>query len=185
MYLLHLHGTGCVRAPTSPAHVCSESMRNEQHNNIQSDCSFLSFSNDSSLFSTSLRSPYTPSLPLARSPPCTSTLHAHARTQAFCAHAVQEDGVFVVLDARHDARFASNPLVTGDPFIRFYAGAPLVWEDGTKLGTLCILENRQVFKNLSLPHSHTHSTHTRNNTVSLSQGLGVSPFHVLAGWLAD
>lgn len=63
------------------------------------------------------------------------------REQAFCAHAIQQTDLFEVNDARLDARFADNPLVTGEPHVVFYAGVPLSVE-GHAMGTLCAIDHR-------------------------------------------
>ena len=64
------------------------------------------------------------------------------REHSFCAHALHSPGeMMVVKDARKDPRFRDNPLVKGDPQIVFYAGIPLVSEEGFPFGTLCVIDN--------------------------------------------
>lgn len=70
-----------------------------------------------------------------------------SRSVSFCAHAIHEDDVLVVPDASFDPRFHDNPLVVGEPHIRFYAGIPLRLPSGHRIGTLCVLspEAREEF----------------------------------------
>jgi signal transduction histidine kinase len=64
------------------------------------------------------------------------------RDHAFCAHALCDDALLEVADARLDARFAHNPMVTGAPHFRFYAGAPIVLAPGVRVGTLCVIDHQ-------------------------------------------
>lgn len=64
------------------------------------------------------------------------------RSTSFCAYSILTKEPLEVLDARFDERFMNNPLVTGPPYIRYYAGAPLLTEDGWSLGSLCIIDTK-------------------------------------------
>ena len=64
------------------------------------------------------------------------------RDASFCAHVVSRREPMIVVDTLNDDRFAHNPLVLGGPRIRFYAGYPLTLDDGSCVGTLCLLDTR-------------------------------------------
>lgn len=67
--------------------------------------------------------------------------HETHRDYAFCAHAINKpNDIFIVPDSREDERFYDNPIVTGDPHVIFYAGVPLIAQNGMPLGTLCVID---------------------------------------------
>lgn len=88
-----------------------------------------------------------------------------SRDIAFCAHAILQSELFVVPDASLDPRFAANPLVTGDPFLRFYAGMPLNVE-GHNLGTLCVIDRQP--RNLSRPQQSALAILARQVTAQIA-----------------
>ena len=61
---------------------------------------------------------------------------------SICAYTIKQEDLFIVPDTLQDARFRENPLVLGEPHVRFYAGAPLINEDGYALGTLCVVDRQ-------------------------------------------
>ncbi len=77
---------------------------------------------------------------------CGTNLAGSPREQAFCSYTVMRDDPFVVEDAHADPRFRDNPLVTGEPFIRFYAGAPIILSSGHRIGSVCLVDTapRQI-----------------------------------------
>src|SRR5205807_32323 len=85
------------------------------------------------------------------------------REVSFCDHGLRQSGVFIVSDATKHRDFSSNPLVVGQPGIRFYAGAPLVAPDGHALGTLCVIDRE-----------------ARTLTKSQERALSVLSRHVMA-----
>ena len=88
-----------------------------------------------------------------------------SRDVSFCAHALHKEDVLILEDSHQDVRFASNPLVTGDPHIRFYAGMPLIAPEGKTLGTLCVID--------SVPRR------LRPDQLDILRALGRSAMHVL------
>jgi signal transduction histidine kinase len=112
-----------------------------------------------------------------------------SRDVAFCAHAIHQSDVFVVPDTLTDSRFVDNPLVTGDPHIRFYAGAPLITPAGLAIGTLCaidreprILSPEQITALQTLARQVVSQLELRRLTKELQQVLESKNklFHILS-----
>jgi PAS domain S-box-containing protein len=99
-----------------------------------------------------------------------------SRDISFCAHAILNDDVLVIPDATTDIRFMDNPLVTGEPYIRFYAGHPLTGPGGAKVGTLCLVDRRprqMTADDLRALHDVAMWAQNELNTTELSEAYAL------------
>lgn len=112
-----------------------------------------------------------------------------SRDIAFCAHAIHQPDVFVVSDTLTDLRFVDNPLVTGEPHIRFYAGAPLITPEGFAIGTICAIDREprtltaeQIIALKTLARKVVSQLELRRTTKELQQALESKNklFHILS-----
>jgi anti-sigma regulatory factor (Ser/Thr protein kinase) len=106
------------------------------------------------------------------------TTRETSRSISFCAHAIEHEGLFIVPDAREHRAFRDNPMVTGDPYVRFYAGAPLITPDGHALGTLCVVDRvprtltrEQLDALVALKRQVEAQLELRGNLIELRQAL--------------
>ncbi len=98
---------------------------------------------------------------------------------AFCAHAINDDDdIFIVQDSRTDERFHDNPLVVGEPRVIFYAGVPLLTEEGLPLGTLCVIDHKpkllsqgQLKSLKALAKQVMNLLHLRKNNIMLEKSV--------------
>ncbi|MDO9371182.1 MAG: PAS domain S-box protein [Gammaproteobacteria bacterium] len=98
------------------------------------------------------------------------------RSISFCGHAILQDAPLVIPDALLDERFADNPLVTGEPRIRFYAGYPLRHSGGSRLGTLCLIDRRPRVlseRDLAALHDLGSWAESELNILSTSSALAI------------
>jgi signal transduction histidine kinase len=101
------------------------------------------------------------------------------RDIAFCAHAINNpNDILMVQDARLDERFHDNPLVLGDPNVIFYAGVPIISEEGFPLGTLCVIDNEprilsqgQIRSLTALSNQVVNLLNLRKNKIALEKAL--------------
>lgn len=118
------------------------------------------------------------------------------RDVSYCGHAILNDEVMVVEDAKLDDRFFDNPLLTGEPHVRFYAGAPLVTPDGFKIGTLCVIDSEvkklsteqvQVLKDLSRHCIDVLEQRLllKNSEFTNEQAKDIQEISKTGGWLLD
>ena len=96
------------------------------------------------------------------------------RAISFCGHALVENDILVIEDTKKDKRFSDNPMVIGKPYLRFYAGVPLMSVDGQRVGVLCIKdtkprtfskEDREALKQLGA--FAEHEINTRNMSIAI------------------
>ncbi len=99
------------------------------------------------------------------------------REFAFCAHAILNDEIFIVEDSSLDERFHDNPLATGEPHVKFYAGAPLIMSDNIKLGTLCVIGNNA--RKISLAQQEALQALARQVVSQLELRLKVKELEIL------
>lgn len=118
------------------------------------------------------------------------------RDISYCGHAIMGDEIFIVEDADKDERFQDNPLCTGEPYVKFYAGVPLVTPNGQRIGTLCVIDDKpkkleqlqkDTLKLLAVNVVNLLELRKKNKELekTLNQSLDIQRMASTGGWELD